>query len=485
MDVTAAGSEAPIDLLAEGRLLLTSVGVDIGSATTHLVFSSLRLEKVGSRYVTVERRVLYEAPVILTPFADATTIDGERLSLYVDEQYRLAGLRRDEVDTGALILTGIALGKRNARRLADVFAQEAGRLVAVSAGDSLEATMAAWGSGAVRIAQERELRLLHIDIGGGTTKLTICGPRGIEATAAIDVGARLLTVDAEGAVTRVEPPALLMAQLSGFEPVVGRRVEAAQIEQLSAVLADEVVGAALGPLADSGRLCRGPRLAYDHPIDAVTFSGGVAEYVYGREGQEFGDLGPSLARHCRSRIEESGVPILEVSSCIRATVVGASQYTVQVSGSTVFLSSSDVAPILNVPVVAPDFEVGERIDAANVARRVASSMALLDLVEKPGPLAIAYRWSGLATYARLREFAQGIVDGVQVRRDTTSPVVLVCDDDIAALVGQQVVENPGWSRPLISVDCVQLRHFDYIDVGAAVAGSHVVPIIVKSLEFLN
>src|ERR1043166_466544 len=170
----------------EDTIVLTSVGVDIGSSTSHLLFSRLELERQDGRYVTVKRDVLYQSDILLTPYVGATTIDGEALGRFVDDQYRSAGLSRADGDTGALILTGVALLRDNARSIADVFAAEAGRFVAVSAGDNLEATMAAHGSGAVSLSATRG-GVMNIDIGGGTTKVVICRDGHTAEVMAIDV----------------------------------------------------------------------------------------------------------------------------------------------------------------------------------------------------------------------------------------------------------------------------------------------------------
>src|SRR5579859_7502648 len=192
------------DMAEEDRIVITSVGVDIGSSTSHLLFSRLELERQDGRYVTVKRDVLYQSDILLTPYADTTTIDGAALGAFVDRQYHAAGLARDQVDTGALILTGVALLRDNARAIADLFAGEAGRFVAVSAGDNLEATMAAHGSGAIAMSSTSGA-VLNVDIGGGTTKVVVCRDGRTSELMAIDVGARLVAVDASGAVTRLEP----------------------------------------------------------------------------------------------------------------------------------------------------------------------------------------------------------------------------------------------------------------------------------------
>src|SRR5439155_1923327 len=155
----------------EDRIVLTSVGVDIGSSTSHLLFSRLELERQDSRYVTVSRKLLYESDILFTPYLEGNTIDGVALRGFVEAQYRAAGVEREQVDTGALILTGVALLRHNARTIAELFAGEAGRFVAVSAGDHLEAIMAAHGSGAVARSEHGAQTIMNVDLGGGTTKI--------------------------------------------------------------------------------------------------------------------------------------------------------------------------------------------------------------------------------------------------------------------------------------------------------------------------
>src|SRR5712691_12980723 len=224
----------------EDRIVLTSVGVDIGSSTSHLLFSRLELERQDGRYVTVQRDVLYQSDILLTPYAGATTIDGAALGSFIDAQYRAAGLARQDVDTGALILTGVALLRDNARSIADLFAAEAGRFVAVSAGDNLEATMAAHGSGAVALSETRGA-VMNVDIGGGTTKVVICRDGHTAELMAIDVGARLVAFDSEGALTRLEPAGKEIAARLGLNLALGQPVAADDLRRMAAYMVDHLI----------------------------------------------------------------------------------------------------------------------------------------------------------------------------------------------------------------------------------------------------
>jgi ethanolamine utilization protein EutA len=471
--------------LAEERIEILSAGVDIGSATSHLVFSRLLLEKFENRYVTVSRQIEYESPVLLTPYDGPATIDSSRLQGFINAAYSAAGITHEDVHTGALILTGVALSKMNSRLIADVFARDAGKFVAVTAGDNMEAVMAARGSGALALSNDRHARLLHIDIGGGTSKLAICVDGTIEQTAALDVGARLLVIDADGVVERLEEPGRRIGESLGIDLSVGSAVDGECLRRMALFMAGELLAAA--PLDTGGRtdseLLRGPRLAPEPPVQAVSFSGGVAEYIYGRQDERFGDLGHLLATALKEGLADASVDIWPLSSGIRATVIGASQYTMQLSGSTIHLSAPSAGLLRNVRVVAPAFVLDENLSTSEVCAAVREAFIQFDLLGTSGPLALAFSWDGMATHARLSAFAAGIAEGLSAWGDQESPLVLVCDDDVGGLVGRHVTRLLGPSRPVISVDCIGLENFDFIDVGDLLPGSGAVPVVIKSLAF--
>src|SRR6202453_1608369 len=179
----------------EDELCVLSVGVDIGSSTSHLVFSRIVLERLDSRYVVTERESFYQSDILLTPYAGEDTIDAEALGAFITQQYKDAKIEPDEIDTGALILTGVAVRRKNARRIGELFASQAGRMVAVSAGDSLESVMAAYGSGAVARSIRHGKPVMNVDVGGGTAKIAVCTDGKVTDVTAIDVGARLVVVD--------------------------------------------------------------------------------------------------------------------------------------------------------------------------------------------------------------------------------------------------------------------------------------------------
>src|SRR5579871_6703768 len=270
---------------AGNRITLTSVGIDVGSSTSHLMFSQLVLERQGlalsSRFKVVERRITHRSPILLTPYIDPTTIDTEELSRFIEGVYKDAGMTVDDVQTGATIVTGEAAKKENAAAISALFAEHAGKFVCATAGPNLEAVMAAHGSGAGArsLAPDGTPRtVLNIDMGGGTTKFAVCRGGEILETAAINVGARLVAMDEHDRLIRIEPAVALIAEALGIPLMIGEELSEEHQRAMADLLAECLYNVAerrpLESLTDR-LMITGP-LTYTGPIDSVSFSGGVS-----------------------------------------------------------------------------------------------------------------------------------------------------------------------------------------------------------------
>lgn len=466
----------------EDEIELTSVGIDIGSATSHLVFSKIVLERLDTRYMVVERTLLHQSDVLLTPYSADETIDATALGAFIAAQYAQAGLAPGDIDTGALILTGVAVRRRNARAIGELFAEQGGKFVVVSAGDGLETTLAAFGSGAVaRSSREGGQKVLNIDIGGGTSKLAFCEDGRVRHVTALDVGARVLAVDEAGRLVRIEEAGRHFAARAGVEVALGRVLAKDEARAIARHLVDALMDAIAGG-ARTAALHRLPVLPGGLQPDVITISGGVSEFFYGRAGGDFGDLGHLLAEALRDRLGTFPARLEVPEQGIRATVVGASQYTVQVSGSTIFVRPMGLLPMRNVPVIKPDLALGETVDPEAVAGAVRAALARLDLTGAEGPVALFYDWAGSATYHRLDGFCRGVQAGLSAHLAAGHPLVLVANTDIGGLVGMHCVETLGLAR-VASIDGIELDEFDFIDIGAILETSGAVPVVVKSLIF--
>ena len=480
-------SNAGRSLETEDEIHLTSVGVDIGSSTSHLVFSRLVLERLDNRYVVTQREVFHESDVLLTPYAADMTIDATRLGAFVEAQYKAANIAPEAIDTGALILTGVAVRRRNARAIGELFAAQAGKFVSVSAGDALETTLAAFGSGAVARSIRDAARVMNIDIGGGTSKIAVADKGDVVEITAIDVGARVIAFDANGNVDRVEEAGKRFAADVGVPLAIGKPLSPADAKKIAERMADRLFEACSAKelSKETAALMRVDALKNQQRPEKVSFSGGVSEYIYGREATAYGDLGPLLGAAIRARVEGwRGVEIVMPDQGIRATVVGASQYTVQVSGSTIFVTPASTLPLRSVPAITPDLPLThEQLKPADIAAAIRASLKKLDLGDGWQPVAMCYRWEGSATWQRLEDFCAGVAQGLEAVLDKGHPLVLVGDSDVGGLVGIHAHEETKLKNPIVSIDGVNLKEFDFVDIGAMMPGSGAVPVVIKSLVF--
>ena len=473
-------------LETDDEVCLLSVGVDIGSSTSHLVFSRIVLERLDSRYVVTERETFYGSDILLTPYSAEDTIDAEALGAFIRKEYADAKVEPDEIDTGALILTGVAVRRKNARAVGELFAREAGKLVAVSAGDSMETVMAAYGSGAVARSIRDETTVMNVDVGGGTSKIAVCAEGKVIDLTAIDVGARLICLAPDGKILRVEEAGRRFATELGIDAQPGGMLTLDQGRAIASLMADRLFEAMRGgkPSAQDAPLLRLDPLSHRGTIGQIQFSGGVSEFIYGNESKKFGDLGPLLATEIRSRVEAFCPRLEEPIEGIRATVVGASQYTIQLSGSTIYVSPLEAVPLRNVPVIAPNLPLGhESIEPAAVAQAVRAMLRRLDLASGEQPVAVFVPWQGSATFQRIDAFCRGVVEGLSDVLAQGHPLVLAGDGDIGGLLGIHLREETKIASAIVSIDGLELKEFDYIDIGAMLDSSGAVPVVIKSLIF--
>jgi ethanolamine utilization protein EutA len=478
---------------AADNVELTTIGIDIGSSTSHLMFAHVHLQRLStalsSRFVTVDRKILWQSPILLTPYRPDYTIDVDELAGFIGGCYAYSGIARESVDSGAVVLTGEALKRRNARAIADLFAEEAGKFVCASAGHHMECQMAAHGSGAIALSRGHNATLLNIDIGGGTTKFALIENGRILATCAIAVGGRLIVEDAD-IVTRIEAPGEQLAKAIGIELAPGKPLLVEQRKRIAARMARLIMG--LIDLRAPGELARALLVTEAWPadlankrIDAMTFSGGVAEYLYKREARRFGDLGADLADELRHALAHRRdiPPVWDPGQGIRATVIGAAQFSVQISGNTILIADPDKLPLQNLPVLSCSLSLGDEIAADVAAAEIRDALNRADFQEGNSPVALSFPWRGDPSHARLHALAAGICAALPRTLAEEWPLVLLIDGDVGKSLGRLIRHEIAPRADVIAIDGVQLKQFDYVDIGSVIEPTNVVPIVIKSLLF--
>ena len=472
---------------------LTTVGIDIGSSTSHLMFARVHLQRLASalssRFVVIDRRVLWQSPILLTPYLADYTIDTGALAAFIARAYADAGLERGNVDPGAVILTGEALKRKNARAIADLFSEEAGKFVCASAGHHMECQMAAHGSGAVALSRTKGLTVLNVDVGGGTTKFALVRRGQVIATSSIATGGRLLVEEPGRGIVRLEPPAVEIGRSVGLDLALGGTLTHHDRHRLADRMADLIVAmiARRPPDALTASLLvtePWPKHVRDIPVDGITFSGGVSEYLYGREKQPHGDLGGDLAHSLEHAIADKRVapPVWDAGQGIRATVIGAAQFSVQVSGNTITIADPARLPLQNLPVIACAFDLSGEVDAGAVAAEVRRALAQSDM-EDGSAVALAFPWRGDPLHRRLHALAEGICAALPRSLAAGLALVLLIDGDIGMSLGRVIRHEVAPGADVIAIDGVQLKQFDYVDIGRVIEVTNAVPIIIKSLLF--
>jgi ethanolamine utilization protein EutA len=462
---------------------LISLGLDIGSSSTQAVLSRLELHGSGRGRHT-HGTVLYASPVMATPFR-GEAIDEAAVWAILERVFREGGVGPDQIDTGAVILTGAAARRDNAAVIAARLSEAVGDLVCAAAGDHMEAMLAAFGSGAVAASREGGgRRLLLVDVGGATTKLALLDRGEVLATAALNVGGRLLVVDREDRLVRLEPWGVRHAGRAGLSLAPGGAVPAggrSAVAEVMATLVLQAVEAALGDVQarpDLADAMLTPPISPTGAVDGVMVSGGVGEYVYGRERRDFNDLGLSLGLALRRRLESetTGARLLEPAERIRATVIGASRYTVQVSGDTLYLSShAALLPRRNLPVLRLPLDLSGVIEPQAVAEALHARLT-------PGSdVAVALRWGGEPSHDRLHALARGLVAGLAEYIAEGRPLYLLLEGDVAASLGALLRHELGVTVEVLAIDGVNCGEFDYLDLGRIRLPSRTVPVTVKSL----
>lgn len=461
---------------------LISIGIDIGSATTHFVVSELAVGRRDIRLAgkpeILERTVTYRSPVMLTPYSDADTIDAAAVESFVIAEASAAGVELAGVDTGAVICTGEAAKKRNAAAISERLTAISGNFVCATAGHHLEAVLGAHGSGAAELSRRLDDPVVLIDIGGGTTKRSICHGGRVLGTAAINVGARLIAVDHQHRIIRLEASGAKLAKAAGVDVTLGSVLTGEDLDVIARRMAGHIawfVGIA-PPLPESHELILtddfGPPPASARHL---AMTGGVSDYFYGRTELRTGDLGLELAAALKASLAEWDP--LDPGGGIRATVIGAGQYALQVSGDTIAMHGDLRPPLTGLPVCPVDVPWSD-LTITTISAAVARAVAEQD----PEALcALWFRRSPEAGYSAPRQLGAVLGSALPVQF-SGRPAILVMEQNIGRTVGE-ALRHAAADLDFLCIDEITIGEFDFIDIGAPPRGAAYLPVTVKSLAF--
>lgn len=476
------------------KTAILSVGIDVGTSTTQVVFSKLQMDNAGGyfsvpRVAIVDKEVVYKSEVYMTPLKTDVLIDTDALRDIVAAEFRKAGYRPEDTDSGAVIITGESARKENSDAVLKSLSDFAGDFVVSAAGPDMESLIAGKGSGAWQYSMDHHCRVANLDIGGGTTNVVLFEDGETLARGCLDIGGRLICMNPQGIITKVSPAAAVMAQAAGVSVSVGDRCDELKLtavtRQMAAAL-NAYLGVGTKDIDAILRQIKTPGSS-DFPVpekvQAVFFSGGVADLIYHESADTwaYGDIGVLLGRAIRESRLFTDFQKMEPGETIRATVVGAGTYTTTISGSTITYSD-DIFPLKNIPVIKLDEELQEACFAGEtepVIRRIQWVLGQNDeehfILAMPGK-----RNPGYMEMKRASASIRQIMDRVQPPGE---PILLVIESDIAKAMGQMIRQQPDLKRQVVAIDSIHVEDGEYVDMGKPMMNGMVIPVVVKTLIF--
>ena len=479
--------------MADARALL-SVGVDVGTTTTQVVFSRLNLQDVARagqipRINITDRKVIYQSPIVFTPLIDAETIDATKLNEIVRNEYVNAGVDPSQVETGAVIITGETAKKKNADEILRALSGLAGEFVVSVAGPNVESLIAGKGAGAAQYSQTNYAIVTNVDIGGGSANSATFQTGNLIGAAAMNFGGRILEVEhSSGRVRHIAEPAKHILSDIGLKLETGDSPSLEELRRFTDRMADMTVELIEGTASSlAQKIYLTPPVGASGRGSILMFSGGIGHYYYipipinsVSDVTIHDDVGPLLAESLRKHAVLNSYQVVPPAETVRATVLGASTQTVTLSGSTIW-AEREILPLKNVPVIRPTLP--SSLEPASVSRSISDAVTRWDVNLGTDPFAVALELDRSLDYESLTRLASGLrefADSMPADR----PMIVIIERDYAQALGQ-TVKGLAPSRALLVIDQVGLSEGDYIDIGTPLMDGRVVPLSVKTLIFYH
>lgn len=469
---------------------LLSVGIDIGTSTTQLILSELKIENTSSAYSIpnisiTDKNVIFESRIMFTPIDGDNLINAQKIQEFVAEQFQEAGVQPKDIQTGAIIITGETVRKENSRAVADALSGYAGDFVVATAGPDLESIIAGKGAGAYSYSQKNHCSTLNYDIGGGTTNLVYFDDGVTIDTGCFDIGGRLIKVDENQMIQYISPKYKEIISRELIDLKEGKKIDLLELDKLLDIIIEVLQNiAGIGEKSKYYDLLITNKALTDNlKADYISFSGGVADYIEREVPSsdlfKFGDIGIALGKRIRESEIYKKYQILKSVETIRATVVGAGSHTTSVSGSTIQYRGN-VLPLKNIPVVkiTSEEEVSD-----NLAEIIDKKIQWFDFEEEEQTVAISFKGLHNPSFKHIQELAEKLRQGVNKIIELRYPIVIIIEEDMAKALGQTLFSLLSKEDDFIVLDNVIVNDGDYLDIGKPISEGQVLPVVIKTLVF--
>ncbi len=472
---------------------LLSVGIDIGTSTTQLIFSKLIIENTASsfsvpRISIVDKEVIYRSNVYFTPLISNTEIDAEKVKEIVDLEYKKSGIEKDDIKTGAVIITGETARKENANEVLHTLSGFAGDFVVATAGPDLESIISAKGAGAHIYSKEHSTSVVNMDIGGGTSNLAVFTRGDVKETGCLDIGGRLIKLNPDNnEIIYIAPKIQRIINENNLDIKLGYK---ATIEMLTPVVKEMVkyLEESVGiHTKDSlfDYIVTNKSIGLNEEIKCISFSGGVADYIY-YDGViddyfKYGDIGILLGQEIKKSNLCKKLKVIKSIETIRATVVGAGSHTTEISGSTITYTQENF-PIKNLPILKLSLE-DESKGSHELSKAIREKLNWFKLENDLQRIAIGINGKKNPSFTDIQEYAKGLVDGMEELIKRELPLIIIVENDMAKVLGQAIYFLMNFEKDVVCIDGVKVENGDYIDIGKPIAEGKVLPVVIKTLVF--
>ncbi|MEG1255890.1 ethanolamine ammonia-lyase reactivating factor EutA [Clostridium sp.] len=472
---------------------LLSVGIDIGTSTTQLVFSKLIIENTASsfsvpRISIVDKQVIYRSDVYFTPLKSMTEIDAEKVKDIVALEYKKSGINKADIQTGAVIITGETARKQNANEVIHTLSGFAGDFVVATAGPDLESIIAAKGAGAHTYSEEHSTVVVNLDIGGGTTNLAVFNRGDLKETGCLDIGGRLIKLDKDtNNIVYIAPKIQKIIDDNNFNISVGykatREMLTPVITEMVKVLEESVGIRKQTPTLDM--IITNKNIELKEEIKCISFSGGVADYVYNEESIDdyfkYGDIGILLGDAIKNSELCRKLNVVRSLETIRATVVGAGSHTMDISGSTITYTH-DKFPIKNLPILKLSVD-DENKGSEGLQKAIVDKLDWFKYENELQSIAVALNGKKNPSFMDIQDTAKGLVGGMKELIDRNLDLIIIVENDMAKVLGQAIYSIFNFEKDIVCIDGIKVENGDYIDIGKPVAEGKVLPVVIKTLVF--